>query len=251
MKRITSLILAIIFLVSSNAAIYGVETDQSADRSGFIDQYISKMQTIEELRTQTEAARDENNTIVKEIKLLTNDLNRTSIEGKIDQIKVIHQTNKDLLAQAKTYGSQRTVLREQWQNAIKNRNTEETTATKNKITEYTKKVEDIRTEIKKNQETISPVIVEVKAYRDANKAQIEQLKPLFVQTSTIQKKISNEIIAKDKLWQDFSTYVKEKNYDQALIIMDSIISAKQAILADIQAKNLILNEILTLQKNKQ
>ena len=250
MKKITSLIVAIIFLISSNVVIYGVETDQSADRSGFINEYSKKMQMIQELRTQTETARNENNTIVKQIKELTNDSNRVSIESKVDQIKQIHNTNKGLLEQAKTIATQRVSLREQWQNAIKNRNTTKTTTTKDQITGLTTKIEDIRSQITTNKELINPLMEEVKTYRDANKAKIEQVKTLLVQTTVTQKKIANEIVAKDKLWQDFSNYVKEKNYDQALVIMDSIMSAKQTILADIQLKNLVLNQILTIQKSK-
>jgi soluble cytochrome b562 len=248
MKKITSLILAITFFISGNIAVYGVETNQSTDRSGFVDQYLNKMQTIVELRVETETARNENNTLVKEIKESNNNASRTSIEQKVTQIKQINQTNKDLLAQAKTYGVQRTDLRKQWQNAIKERDTDKSATVKNQITELTGKIEEIRTTIKANRELIVPLTSEVKAYRDGNKALIEQVKPLLTQTKTIQTKIANEIIAKDKLWENFSTYVKEKNYDQAAIIMDSIISAKQTILVDIKSKNTNLNEILTLQK---
>ena len=250
MKKTILLIVAIVFLISSNTAIYGVGTDQSTDRSGFLDQYTIKMQTIQELRTQIETARNENNTIVKQIKELTNDANRTVILNKVEQIKQMHQTNKDLLEQAKTIATQRTSLREQWQNAIKDRDTTKTATTKDQINGLTKKIEDLRTQITANKELISPLIDEIKAYRDANKTIIEQVKTLFVQTASVQKKIANEIIAKDKLWKDFSAYVKEKNYDQALVIMDSIISAKQTILTDIQSKNLILNQILTIKKAK-
>ena len=220
--------MAITFLISSSTSVYGVETDQSADRSGFLNEYTNKMQIIQELRTQTETARNENNTIVKQIKELTNDANRTIIESKVEQIKQIHITNKDLLEQAKTIATQRTGLREQWQNAIKDRDTTKTAATKDQITGLTTKIEDVRKQITTNKELISPLIDEIKTYRDANKVKMEQVKTLFVQTITAQKKIANEIIAKNKLWQDFSTYVKEKNYDQALVILDSIISAPAA-----------------------
>jgi len=250
MKKITSLLVVIAFLISGNSAVYGVETNQSADRSAFVTEYLNKMQTIVELRVQTETARNENNAIVTEIKALMNSNDRASIQGKVDQIKQMHETNKNSLAKAKTFATQRVDLRKQWQNAIKDKDTTKSATVKDQITDLTKKVEDIRSEIKTNITTVSPLLAEVKAYRDANKLQIEQIKPLFVQTTAIQKKISNEIIAKDELWKDFSVYVKEKNYDQALIIINSIITAKQDILANIQSKNLILNQILTIQKNK-
>lgn len=250
MKKIISLVLAIILLFSGNIIVYGQEINQSTERSKFVNSYIDKMQTIVDLRMQTQAAISSNNEIVKQIRALIKDSNRVSVENKVDQIKVIHQTSKDLLNQAKIYATQRTDLRNQWQDALRDRDTAKATANKNQINELTKKIEDIRIKIKENNALIKPLIEEVKAYREANKAKIEQIKALISKTATIQDKIASEKLSKDKLWQDFSTYVKEKNYAQAIIVIDSIISEKQSILADIQSKNAILNDILNTQKSK-
>lgn len=249
MKKIIFILLAVIFLTSSNIVVYGQETTQLIERSDFLNEYLVKMQTIVDLRVKTEAARKQNNEIVKQIKNLINDSNRISVENKVGQIKAIHQESKDLLDQAKTYATQRTDIRKQWQNALKERDTEKATTNKDQITEITKKIEDIRIKIKSNNELIKPLINEVKIYRDANKEKIEQAKVLISKVTTMQNKIASERIVKNTLWQDFSNEVKGKKYAQALTVMDSIISEKQVILADIEEKNLTLNEILAMQKS--
>lgn len=253
MKKLIYLVLVVTVLVFSSTAIYGADitttSTSTISRNDFVTSYLEKMGKIVDLRTKTETARVENNTLTGQIRDTRNsNTTKTEAKNKVTQVKQIQQTNKSLLEQAKTYAAQRVEVRKQWSTVVRSKDTQAMANLKAEIDKLTSQIEDIRSQIKANIDKVAPLMSDLKTYKDNVKSNEDQAKKLLDQIKTIQEKITSEIIAKDKLWTDFGSQVRAKNYDQALITMDNIITAKQQVLDDINSKNTLLNELAALQK---
>ncbi len=248
MKKVFGIIIALILFTICSGNFIFAQDNSTMDRKSFIEEYLNKMDVILDLVKQTETARDKNNDLSKQIKNNFNNEERTTVKSKVDEIRNVQQTNRDLVDQAKTYINNRNDARNNWQNAVKNRDTELANTYRNQIDDLTSKIKDVRSEIKTNKDKIDPLINDVRNYRNNNKTKIDNAAPLFEKITATQLQITNKINEKDRLWITFSDNIRAKSYDSALSVMDQIITLKKEILDDINSKNSVLNEILELQR---
>lgn len=256
MKRIISTILMVIMLLGTSTVAFAEGTttspqpnltsEQQQARDQFLSVYLDKMTKLADLRAQTKAAEDANNTIASQIKVKEKASTASQQnQDAIDKIKTVAQQNKDLVTQAKTLNTQRVTLRKQFDEAVKNRDTNTAASLKDQILSITNQIEGLRAQAKANMDSVQALKDQVKAYRDTVKAKQDKIKPLFQQAKDIHQKIVNEEKAKNALWGTYKQNIQAKDYTAAGNTLQSILDAKTQIIADIKARGDILNQILS------
>jgi chromosome segregation ATPase len=252
MKKVLSLVLTFSLLLSVNAVAFAEGTTstltdaQKTARAAFTTTYMDKMNQIVELRVQTKTAQDANNALSAQIKDKLKNVTKADIQEKVSKIKAADKQVKDLATQAKTLNVQRETLKKQYREAVQKRDLVAMKSLETQINGLTGQIEAIRTQVKSIRDSIKPIIDEVKVARDANKAKNENIKALSQQAKAIHQKIVSEEQAKNKLWESYKANIGAHDYAAATATLDNIIAAKKQILADIQAKTAILNQIITL-----
>jgi chromosome segregation ATPase len=242
MKKILSLFIIFTMLLGASSIVLA---DDQTSRDAFDKVYMDNMATIVDLRAQTQSEVNGNNVISAKIKDKLNaaTVSQTNSEA-IVKIKAVIAQNKDLETQARAIYAQKKTLKAQWEKSVKAKDTISMNALETQILSLTTQIESLRTQILANIATVKPLEDQVKAYSNATKALRAKVQPLINQVKKDHDKIAEEEKTKNGYWTKFSADVKSKNYSGAANDLQSIISAKTQIIADIKSRGNDLNNTL-------
>lgn len=220
-------------------------TSITFERQNFIDAYIAKKEILEDLRTQTKTARDDNNNLVAQIKELIKSKEQTAIQTKITEVNALRESIKGTIAEAKTYVAERQNLRLKIIESLEKGNALKVTELNEQKNEVISKLNTYKSTLETNRSKINALLEELKTYREENKIKNQEIRALFSQTKTIHDEIIEENNLKNLKWEEFRASIGDKNYGKAIEAFDAIIASKTKILEDLKAKNVLLKEIIS------
>jgi chromosome segregation ATPase len=255
MKRIMTLLLTVAFLAVPARAAFAegtevtkqkkavVTEEQKQARQQYMTIHLELMNQLTELRIETRAAVEVNNSTAKTIKekLKTK---ATVNKEKITELKGLETEAKTLIEQAKQIQQQRETVKTQYKEAVKARDLDKMKILQVQMTDLNSQFIDVKGKLEVIKAEAQPLKEEMTAFMENNKSVKENVKVELQQAKALSETISTQREEKAKLWEDFRENIKNKDYSSAENTLKNIIEKKAAILENIKKRGEVLAGIL-------
>jgi chromosome segregation ATPase len=255
MKKLLTLLLTMILLATpfTTALAEGtadttqektaLSEEQKLAKEAYMAVHFDLMNQLTELRNETRAAVEANNSTAKTI--------REKLKGKdevnqetVTEVKELAAGTKTLGEQGKQIHQQRVTLRTQYREAVKARNLDKMKALQQQMTDLNSEIKEIKEKLQSIKAEAQPLKEKIKLVREGNKQLKENIKTELQQVKELGDSIKAEQEEKPQLWDTYKENIENKDYEAAESTLKKIIEKKASILEDIKKRGEELNDIL-------